>query len=263
MSIAEFRKLQKVLKIVLSQAEKEAIEKGVDITTPEFEQAILKLKEATIIKAGFNMAEYEKIGQQMKEKTREKLKGDKGDSIKGDKGDSIKGDKGDTIIGPKGEKGDTVIGPRGPQGRDGKTVIALRGKRGEPGKDADIKGLEEKFNKFTKAALKDSADHITRAIDVIGMPDFRKLGMGLQGQIDELTTSVGKATPIAPEDLSAQLDGAETEFTTTHDIYDVYFVYLNGTILIENQEFTFSGNTITLTFAPDSDEKLVVKYAKK
>jgi len=40
MSIAEFRKIQKMIMTILNKMEKEAIEEGVDITTPDFQNKL-------------------------------------------------------------------------------------------------------------------------------------------------------------------------------------------------------------------------------
>jgi len=99
--------------------------------------------------------------------------GEKGD--KGDKGDSIKGDKGDKgDRGPRGFKGEDGRDAIGTKGDKGDSIKGDRGEKGKAGKDVDSKRMTklEEFTRITATSLKE-------------MPDFRKLGMGLRGDIDE------------------------------------------------------------------------------
>lgn len=62
-------------------------------------------------------------------------------------------------------------------------------------------------------------------------------------------------------DLSAQLDGAETNFDLGQKITNIIWVNLNGTILVDDVSFTLDADKegITMTFAPDAGEELYVK----
>ena len=62
------------------------------------------------------------------------------------------------------------------------------------------------------------------------------------------------------ENLSSQCDGSTTVFTTTSNS-GIFWLTLNGTMLVEGKEFTRDSATqITLTFAPDTGEELYLKY---
>lgn len=89
------------------------------------------------------------------------------------------------------------------------------------------------------------------------MPQWRKLSMGIQGQLDDFKTNVNRA----PEDLSSQCDGSTTTFTVSKNIESILWVYLDGTMLAVGNEITaVSGKNITLSFAPSSGETLLVNY---
>ena len=112
------------------------------------------------------------------------------DGIKGEKGD--KGDKGDPgkdgkdgkqgqrgPIGPKGNDGET--GPEGKKGKDGKSYLLPNIK-----KTVD-KEIEKVKKDIVKVAVKDSADLVMKNPELITMPQFRAMGMGLRGDIDANT----------------------------------------------------------------------------
>jgi hypothetical protein len=59
-------------------------------------------------------------------------------------------------------------------------------------KDDVLENVEEKLSERTEALKKEFEDYIAQSfkknIDIMGMPDFRKLAMGLQAQLDELSS---------------------------------------------------------------------------
>lgn len=64
------------------------------------------------------------------------------------------------------------------------------------------------------------------------------------------------------EDLSSQCNGSNTTFDFGKKVRGIYWVNLNGTILIDGVDFTFDSNSegITLvTFTPDNGEQLYAK----
>jgi len=61
MTIKQFRKIQKILKIALNQAEKEAIEDGVDITSQEYDKAISVLRRRILEELGLTPEKYEEL----------------------------------------------------------------------------------------------------------------------------------------------------------------------------------------------------------
>jgi len=145
--------------------------------------------------------------------------------------------------GNKGERGDRgVDGNPGKTGKAGKTMIALRGKQGPPGPAGKA------FDPKEVQSLKEATEITTTALKK--MPDFRKLAMGLQDQIDRL------ANPVVV-DLDSQCDGSNLEFDIGTGIGPILFVNNNGGILTRS-EWSRSGSTLTLVYAPDSGEELEV-----
>jgi len=59
MTKAQYQRLKKLIKLANKEVENEALEEGVDITSVEFEQVLLKVKQVVIEKAGFKLEEYE------------------------------------------------------------------------------------------------------------------------------------------------------------------------------------------------------------
>ena len=92
--------------------------------------------------------------------------------------DGLQGPKGERgvagVAGPKGEKGD--IGPQGERGDKGE-----KGDKGDAGKDADIKPVEEKFEKFISNIQKDISAFKTKvnaAVIKAGGDAFKATGSG-------------------------------------------------------------------------------------
>jgi hypothetical protein len=96
-----FRKLQKMLSIIQNKIEKEAVENGEDISSPEFQEGLLKLKEKILEEKGSSLMEYELMQESIKSAKTIKLEEEKKSGsevlqrismLKGEKGDSpVKG----------------------------------------------------------------------------------------------------------------------------------------------------------------------------
>jgi len=261
------------IKKLIDEAERRALAEGIDITSNEFELVV----NSILNQRGFNPDEYYNFEEPQPEKFIpdgiSQIKGEKGDSPTKEElkeliiqlKDSLKGAIGKTgERGLKGDKGDSIRGPEGKIGRDGKdgnpgktgkTMIALRGKQGPPGpagKAFDAKEIQ---------SIKEATEITTTALK--RMPDFRKLAMGLQGDIDEVRTLASNAgsSIIHTEALTAQCDGSTTAFSTTDTINYLVLVYLNGGIIVEGDGVTKTGaKEITLDFAPETGEKLIIKH---
>jgi len=220
--------------------------------------------------------------------------------IKGDKGDKgDKGEKGDSIRGPQGEKGDKpVVGIDYPYPKDGKTplvdtsTIALRAsmlaidkllpsiptieqieqdlpKLGEPIRDSlELLKDDERLNASAIKGLgKMHKDTLDRAVSIL---DQRS--QFLINKVSNVSTTATSASStvtaliasllVAPEDLTAQCDGANLVFTTTNSIQAILWVSVSGGMIFEDIDFTITGDKeITLsTFAPMAGEQLIIKY---
>lgn len=110
---------------------------------------------------------------------------------------------------------------------------------------------DEKITEFTELdATPDNADIVAIVDDVAGTPVTKKI------TIANLLAGVSGTV----ENLSSQCNGSATVFTTASNT-GILWLSLNGTMLIEDKEFTRDSATqITLTFAPDTGEELYLKY---
>lgn len=66
MNISEFKRLKKYIDKLIEQLEKEAIQNGVDITSPEFQDIALKFKQKILEQKGINLADYQTAEEELK-----------------------------------------------------------------------------------------------------------------------------------------------------------------------------------------------------
>jgi len=202
MTTAELKKVMRLLKTVFAKIQEQALIDGIDITSPQYDELINRVREATLAKKGFTLEEYRAAKadfaaerKQTKVKTADELKAvvDKVLEIKGQVGErgpqgdrGEKGDKGDR--GPKGDKGDR--GPKGKDGRDGRD-----GRDGEDIPETTVAYLEERIDSIKIPDPVDMqkiedwsrnlfAELFEHNINTLGMPDFRKLAMGIRADVD-------------------------------------------------------------------------------
>jgi hypothetical protein len=266
MTIRQLLKLKKQVDAILDKATQEGLDAGINTASAKFEGILLELKEKLWAERGVSMEEYYKMMADLNEERRQNKKKKeeketelirKVSMMKGEKGDSIKGDKGDTgPQGPQGPQGKTIVGPQGPRGpegprgRPGKTMVALRGKQGPPGKDADTTRLDKRYEDLDKK-VNNFAKNFKKNIDIISqagkrMPDFRKLAMGLQAQIDEKKSTMSVETP------SGTIDGSNKTFTVTNS---PAFITVNGQVqAAAGEDYTLTGLSIAFVTAPDTGD---------
>ena len=67
-SFKQFKLLQKQIERIISKAENEALEEGVDITSPEFQELLLKLKRKLLEARGITLVEYEQLEEELARK---------------------------------------------------------------------------------------------------------------------------------------------------------------------------------------------------
>jgi len=196
METKELKKIMRALKLIYAELEAEAFKEGLDIASPDYDKLVQRAREVYLAKHGYTNEEYSAAKAKLEQISSTILKGDKGE-----KGDT--GEKGadSTVPGPRGPKGDR--GERGPAGKDGKDgrdgVAGLDGKDGEDIPETTVAYLEEKIGsikEYDDTEIRDwvkdyFGEQFEHNIDTLGMPDFRKLGMGLQAQIDTKIEGVG------------------------------------------------------------------------
>ena len=268
MSRSEYRKLKKLI----GKLEDEALNEGVDITSPEFQVII----ERVITQKGFTLEEYEEAEEKYSDRAIpegiEKIKGAKGDDGHTPTRDELleiirplipEVEDGHT---PTKEELEELIKPlipksiKGDRGRDGKIMIALRGKQGPvgpSGKDADITTVKKELLDYIKkvdSMLASRVHSLEKNTEITShglkkMPDFRKLAMGLQAQIDSL------GSPVTV-DLDSQCDGSNQAFSIGK-VKSIILVNNNGG-LVGSKGWSFTGgNTLNLLdYAPSAGEEL-------
>lgn len=206
MLVSEFKKVGRILKEAYAETEREAILAGVDLGSEEYQKVIDLVREKVLAKLGYTLEEYriakentvtaknvsvddtsrrrveklldthiastEEIKAIAEEVAKKEVKAPiiENRVIK----EVIREKPITTIIERKTEYDDTYVTG---QIEDLREQVA-KAKKVDPEKiKDDLKGF---FGKTLK-----------KNIDTLGMPDFRKLAMGLQGQIDELRTAEG------------------------------------------------------------------------
>lgn len=213
---ADLKRIMRTLKEVYAEADKEALRRNIPIGSEDYDLFIASVREKTLAKMGFTLDEYKaaKLDLQVARQEQKKaiilekvqqLKGDAG--IPGEEGD--KGNKGDQgEIGPQGK-----TGPKGDKGDKGEPGNSIKGDKGDPGisgkngkdiPEVTVAYLEDKIEGVRKEIpppleekfLSEKITEITDArfqknINILGMPDFRKLAMGIQEQVDALKSNPG------------------------------------------------------------------------
>lgn len=259
MNPAQFKKTVRLLKVAYQQLEQQAIDEGYDMQSPGYDQLVQKVRQTVISKAGFTVAEYEAAKAEVKAQADG---APLADLIKQSKGDQ--GEPGPE--GPAGQDGadgldgqDGAPGPRGPQGEQGpKGETGEMGPPGPPGKDGmsydptEFQTLKEKIDlmpkeqDYVEIVKKEVGYGIKAATEINGMPNWRKLAMGLQGQIDILTSLVGLGAGLTLETPTGTVDGSNVTFTTSHT---PKVVIIDGISKVSGNGYTYAGGTITV----DSD----------
>lgn len=255
MNSRQYRKLNKLIEQLENEAD------SVNMDSAEFE----KLKRELIEEKGFTYEEYEsyeEVEKPMKIEGVEMIKGDKGDSpTKEELIEIIEPLIPEPIPGKDGKDGKSIKGERGPIG---KTFIALRGKPGEKGesvagpagKDADLRVVKEMIDsEITKASVSlfKEIGFKNKSLQERVLEPLRRLGMGLQAQIDALSNPV-------TIDLDSQVDGATTEFDLGRKVTAVLIVNNNGG-LVRSTGWSLNSTKDKLTlldYTPTNGEELEV-----
>ena len=262
------------IKKLIDKIEDEALEDKVDITSPRFQAIIVKL----LNNKGFTLEEYEEFENPEEDKPLKiegvsQLKGDKGE--KGDKGDI-----GDTVVGPQGlagKDGKTIVGPTGKSGKpgkdgkDGKNATFLRGKPGEqgsPGVDGksvdkeEVQGIikEEVKSQVGSPLLEDRVLKMTVKQQERIIEPLRRMGMGLQQQIDANQNTIGNF--VDDETPTGTVNGSNKVFTVASTPKSGSLkVFANGQrVKGGGEDYTLSGVTITFVTAPPTNSIILVDY---
>ena len=291
MTLKEFAKLKNQIEKFLTQFEKELEDDGIIILSSEYDEAMLVLKEKILAKKGLTLEEYNEMESKLEAYDKdddnliELFTKVKSSGISDDRILSLK-DKmtGDIIV-----KVSDVESKLKEELKNTKTELENYKKELKLLKDEidvikkakpinqkiinkeykiiqkeiyDDKKLKEflnsKTDEFYKKLItldgnfKERVDKISEFYK--GMPDFRRLGMGLQAQIDDIINGLRSEAV----NLSSQCNGSTYTFTLPSTKKAVIAMELNGTILVEGKGYTFDKDRIItlLTVAPSSGEEL-------
>jgi hypothetical protein len=212
MTIQEFKKVARLLKEVYAELEKEAIAQNISLLSPEYDELVSRAREALLSKMGFTLEEYRTVKEQVAgvskegtlavmQETQKKI--DELSKLHIPTREEIMSIAHEVareyIVAPiiKHEivKEITVEKPRIIE-----TVREITKKEvyNDSALREEISRVESKIPTvpapFNPEPLKEELrnefqQNLEHNIDALGMPDFRKLGMGLQSQLDDKVTS--------------------------------------------------------------------------
>ena len=224
MTDPEFKKIARLLKEAYKELEIEAVNNGVDIFSDEFKQAQDAVRLAILSKYGFTLEEYRIIKDsiasankkrvesqitEVKEKIEEVASREQPRVFSLEEIESIARGIAEEYIKPpqiinKIVKETIVSEPQifketkeitnNVAYDDSKLIESLQelNKRFDDAKPPEPIDMEE-----VKLGLREEFEqNLKESIEILGMPDFRKLAMGLQNQIDELASSSTESSNI-------------------------------------------------------------------
>jgi len=224
-------------------------------------QKLLEEKEMEISRFYEKLEEVKKMmmyevavsrNQMLALKEVEVLKGDRGETgERGEKGE--RGEDGFTPIKGK-DYFDGRDGKDGKDGQDGQSIVGVSGKDGVTAEE--LKKVLPSFGQ----EMRDGLELLQKEEDKL---KIEAIGF-LRKELDELrvlrtqrmggggTSAIGVAAAIPrilhKETPTGDIDGANTDYTTEHHINAVISLAINGQVITDD-EFTVSGNTITMNDA--------------
>src|SRR3990167_1217257 len=276
MTTPEFKRVARLLKVVYKELEKEAITEGIDLASEEYEEGINKAREAVLKRMGFTMEEYREVKKQSELNRRQerdartmelmsdtKLKVERlgerhipttEEIVKLAKAVALKEIKPPIIINQIVKE--TVV--------EKPIVIEKTIKEERVVKiDYDDHPIREEMNKLSQKIdgapkfdfdafaneLREEFSSFKKNINTFGAPDFRKLAMGLQQQIDDVNTAT--LTTLAP---TGAINGSNTVFVFSSP---PNIIVTDGKVLqktASDATANWTGTTtVTLTIAPEFD----------
>lgn len=250
MTIPDFKKIGRLLKTLYAEIEKEAIDKGVDISSDEYESFLSvaqeKIRELVLAKYGFTLEEYrvakeETLREQEIERRAplEQAKQEIQDKIAQIKIPSteditrIAKEESSKIPPRVTHKTEIVKETTKEVIKELPTIVKETVIQKEEFDDsplwAEVGFLNDRIDNLPKLDLDKFADglrsefskHFEHNINTLGMPDFRKLAMGLREDIDELFAGVYGALHVHDSFAGAQSIAAGTTYTKLTCFTDV------------------------------------------
>ena len=278
MTIPEFKKIARLLKLAYKEIEEEALAHGVDILSEEYEE-FFKLVQpnarALILKKqGFTIEEYTAAKEEAKTlqdaervKPLEDAKAELNDKISKivipQKEDIVKiAQEEASKIPPRVTHETRIVKETVREVVKEQPYVIYETKTVREEYDPTellkkLSLLESSFLELKKPETPEEtetfAEKLQENIDILGMPDFRKLAMGLQSQIDDLRSnpSGGSFTLMTP---TGDVDGSNNIFTFTSAPSVIVRDGVAITEIAKDGTANWTGTTtVTLLLAPNFD----------
>lgn len=263
MQTQEFKKIGRQLRELYSLLKQEILDEGIDLLSPEYDTLLKigqdKIREIVLARAGFTLEEYREAKARIQEEQKrptEELK----EAI-----EEVRQAKAPTKEEIEEIAKGVIPAPQVIQNVTQKTVnkIVRETIVEKPTviretvvkntvEKVDTSELEQRVAGLTERldALPENnfEEHFEKNIDTLGMPDFRKLAMGLQAQIDEVRATPSSGAGYTAETPSGTVDGSNVTFTVTAT---PVCIVSDSSTLFENFGYTLAGLTVTMDNAPN------------
>lgn len=281
MSPKQFKTIARQLKKVYEELAREAEATGVNTLSSEYQEAIDKARLLVLENAGFTLEQYREAKAKLESFSQEDLL-DEYNKVKTqiqelvNKIESLYIPSEDRIKEISTEVAESTV--KAPQiinqiVKEVKTIEPQTIDKTEIVKEeyddtmlkAELELTKKRIDELKIPAVKTDeelkqffhdnfSENFEKNINTLGMPDFRKLAMGLQAQIDEIASSTTAAADWTDEAVSGTINGSNVTFTltSTPTVPASLILTLNRQIQIQDTDYTLSGNTITYTTAPDA-----------
>jgi hypothetical protein len=278
MTVAEFKKVARLLKQTYKEVEEEALNSGVDLMSSDYDEMIATVRLAVLEKMGFTLDEYRKMREQVEgiskagtldfiEKARKEIEELKARHIPTQEEiTAIAREVAEKHIKPPQIINQIVreVTKEKPQiiketlrekviEMDNSTLNevkedlhTLQTSHGDLYREVsqikvpDLEALKNEINN-------NFAEYFKHNINILGMPDWRKLAMGLQAQIDEISGTSGGGFNV--ETPVGTVNGSNASFTVTNTPVQVVS---DGITYFSGAGYSFAGGTITMDVPPSS-----------
>jgi hypothetical protein len=275
LKIADFKRIAPLLKKAYKEVEEKALNQGMDILSPEYQELIDEVRILVLQKHGFTLEEYQAIKEEIEENKRSHLESlfeesresllyafnknheqvmEQINGILGQLKNVPTEERVTEIARDVAEK--TVKPPQiinqivkevtieKPQIVKETTVVEkLVEKEDNNTLDLDVLNeMEYRLAVIEEDMRTEFGKNLKSNINILGMPDFRKLAMGLQQQIDALGSVTG-GTGFNTETPGGAVDGSNLTYTVSNE---PKAVIIDGLYRVEGQGYTYAGGTITV-----------------
>lgn len=285
MTTAEFKKVGRLLKEVYAELDKEALASGVDLFSQEFKDVQGALRLEILKRMGFTIEEY----RQAKELVAPAKKVDVANQLAEVSGKTSQLESSmqnlnipneEELLAKAKQIAEEVVKPQVIQNNiverkviEKPTIIRETIKETvntpfDPNPIyAELGYIQDKIDNLPQVETPDIEkmkqdirnefmDYLDKNINVLGMPDFRKLAMGLQAQIDEVRnttpTSSGSLTVTIP---TGDVDGSNVSFTV---VSQPAFVISDGITYFDGAGYSYGALSITMDIPPSNSIRAIV-----